>query len=87
MSTDITQFQPDPSAQSSGMFVAVGTDRATGRAIVALDAAAVDALTHLLDDVVYSDQYMYPDNDNDAQSHSVASAIVGPLLKLQGFLS
>jgi hypothetical protein len=69
------------------MFVAVGTDKTTGRAIIALDAAAVDALTYLLDNAINSDDYRYPDSDDARRAASVASAIARPLLKLQGFLS
>ncbi len=76
----------DPHAADAGMFVAVGTDKATGRAIIALDAAAVDALSVLLDRHVNSDDARYPQDDDDRRSATVASAIVRPLLKLQGYL-
>lgn len=85
--TDLTQFTPDPSAANAGMYVAVGTDKATGRAVIGLDAAAVDALTRLFDDLVNSDRYMYADNDDDRAAYVVALAVSRPLLKLQGFLS
>ncbi|MET0417293.1 MAG: hypothetical protein ABW022_14875 [Actinoplanes sp.] len=84
---EIYHFEPQPDAAQSGMYVAVATDKDTGRAIVALDAAAVDALTGLLDDVINSDEYMYAEDDASMKAHRVASAIAGPLLKLQGFLS
>lgn len=77
----------DQYAADNGMFVAVGTDKTTGRAIIALDAAAVDALTDLLDRALSSDDLRYPQDDTDANSSVVASAIYTPLLKLQGFLS
>lgn len=75
----------DPYAAQQGQFVAVGTDKATGRAIIALDAAAVDALTGLLDRAVNSDDLRYPQDDTDRASSVVATAILGPLLKLQGY--
>lgn len=87
MNTDLTQFTPDPSAADQGMYVAVGTDLLTGRAIIGLDAAAVDALTNLLDNVVNSDQYRYPENDDDSAAAAVAWALSRPLLKMQGYLS
>jgi transposase-like protein len=68
-------------------FVSVGTDKATGRAIIGLDAAAVDALTGILDDLVNSDSFMYSDDADHAQQSHVAHAILRPLLKLQGFVS
>ncbi len=77
----------DQYAAAQGMFVAVGTDKATGRAIIAIDAAAVDALSGLLDRFLCSDDGMYPQDDSDRASAVVASAISRPLLKLQGFLS
>jgi len=84
--TDPTAVVGDQYAAAAGMFVAVGTDKATGRAIIALDAAAVDALSLLLDRHIHSDDAMYPQDDDDRRSATVASAIVRPLLKLQGFL-
>jgi hypothetical protein len=76
---------PATTQTADGMFVAVGTDKATGRAIIALDAAAVDALSNLLDRFIHSDDGMYPQDDTDRLSGVVARAISPALLKLQGF--
>jgi hypothetical protein len=73
------------------MFVAVGTDKATGRALVAIDAAAVDALSDLLDNHVPYDLATDPgvhgvDQDTADRVSAVRHAILTPLLRLQGYL-
>jgi hypothetical protein len=92
MSTDITQFDPDASAQAAGMFVAVGTDKTNGRAIIALDAAAVTALLDLIDQVDLHDLSQNPNNYGVGQDVAdgicaVGYAVRAPLLRMQGYLS
>ncbi len=89
--TDLTASD-SPATDNTTPYVAVGTDKATGRAIIALDAAAVDALTDILDDLVGSGRFSDPgahgiSDDAAVQQSAVAHAILRPLLKLQGFLS
>lgn len=91
MSTDLANIQPDPHAQDAGMFVAVGTDKATGRAIVGLDAAAVDALLDLIEHVDLHDLGQNPGNYSTSQDDAdrilaLGYALRTPLLKMQGFL-
>lgn len=78
-------FAADPYAASQGQFVAVGTDKATGRVIIALDDAAAHALAGLFDRFLCSDDGMYPQDDTDKAAAVVASAINQPLLKLHGY--
>jgi hypothetical protein len=83
---------PDPHAQDAGMFVAVGTDRDTGRAIVGLDAAAVTALLDLIEQADLHSLAQDPGNFGVGQDVADGICAVGyalqtPLLKMQGFLS
>jgi hypothetical protein len=91
-STDISNFDPDQAAQAAGMFVAVGTDRATGRAVIALVGAAVTALLDLIDHVDLHDLSQNPGNFGTSQQDAddvcaVGYAVRTPLLKMQGYLS
>jgi hypothetical protein len=90
--TDLTAFDPDPAARDAGLFVAVGTDRSTGRAVIGLDAAAVTALLDLIDQVDLHDLSQNPGNYSISQDVAddicaVGYALRTPLLKMQGYLS
>lgn len=69
-------------------FVRVLTDPATGRAIIALDAAAASLLVQLLDDIgpgydlAVNPGYYGLDADTANQVAAVRSAITGPLGKV-----
>ena len=91
MGTDLTQFDPDAAAQAAGLFVAVGTDKATGRAIIGLDGAAVTALLDLIDQADLHDLSQNPENYGVSQNVADGICAVGyalrtPLLKMQGYL-
>ncbi len=92
---DLTPATPTPAgddADHGSPFVRVAVDKPTGRAVVALDAAAIDALLHYLDDLGPGyDLTMNPGSYgvDDATAHRVADVIgrvAGPLRKLQGYL-
>jgi hypothetical protein len=80
VNTDLTTAADTP-------YVAVGTDPATGRAIIGLDHAAGHALLDLLDLVDTKDLTRNPDSysvdpDTAAAAAQVADALRGPLGRL-----
>lgn len=63
------------------MIAAVGTDPATGRAIIALNTAAAGALLLVFDDLDPYDDFGQPDGVAD-RMRAVAAAIAAPLRTL-----
>lgn len=77
------QFGADPDAAARGLYVSVGIDQATGRAIITLDRAGADAFDLVLDQL---------DDDDTGQPDHIARpmcavkyAIKGGLSKLAGY--
>ncbi len=88
MGTDLTPTSDSPSGDNQAPFVRVYLDQATGRAVIALDRAAVDALTSYLDDIGSGyDLTQNPGSygladDEAARIGGVVSPISGPLSQL-----
>ncbi len=82
----------DTAADGGTPFVRVIADRDNHRAVIALDAAAIDELLRYLDDIgPYYDLRMNPGSYglDDPTANSVADVvgrISGPLNKLRGYL-
>ncbi len=95
MTADLTPADPTTPADDAGdgsPFVRVVVDKPNGRAVIALDADAIDALLHYLDDLGPGyDLTMNPgaygvDDDTAHRVAGVVGRISGPLGKLRGYL-
>lgn len=88
--TDLTPAT-DPTPDGAP-FVRVAVDKPNGRAVIALDADAIDALLQFVDDL--GPGYDLTQNPgsygvDDATAHRLADVmgrITGPLAKLKGYL-
>ncbi len=92
MSTDLTTSDSPATDNDGTPFVRVYADKASGRAVIALDADAADALLQYLDDIGPSyDLAMNPGNygvsdDDGVRISNIISRISGPLNKARGYL-
>jgi hypothetical protein len=95
MSTDMipTNLQPidGPATDPGAPFIRVMIDKANGRAVIALDAAAIDALTDILAAGAPYDLVTDPGTYGMTQAQAdllslVAGQLSTPLLKARGWL-
>ncbi len=92
MTTDITTSDSPATSADRSPSVRVYADRATGRAVIALDATAADALLQYLDDIGPSyDLSMNPgrygvSDDDGARIADIIYRISGPPNKARGYI-
>lgn len=91
--TNLIPATPQPDTDTpDAPFVRVVGDKPNGRAVIALDADAIDALLHYLDDIgplhdLVTNAGSYDlDDATAARVSDVVYRISGPLNKLKGYL-
>jgi hypothetical protein len=92
MATDLTPTTGTATPDGGTPFVRVVADKTHGRAVIALDADAIDALLQFVDDL--GPGYDLTQNPgtygiDDATAHRLADVmgrITGPLSRLKGYL-